>query len=717
MRVAASDGRLADLAHAVTDPVTGTRTVRSVVEAPTGDHYAVDANGRLEWLDPSRPDTAAIVGSAVVSRLPIAAIETLDLAPPPPGSVLWDASGISGHSLYGVGPDGVLHALPEGPVNPSKYRPDAVTPLLSIVQLARLPIGLPEGFDPAKAPPTTFAIERAFGRPEVTEPGALTFTVIFSEPVTGVTAESFRIAPATGLIGRLPVVTGTTGAGTTWRVAVDAAGATGIGNATIGIEVLPSGIANAAGVALASGIPTDHEERFRLARTVPVVLDIIRASGAPELIGASAVSNGATFTVVLSEPVTGIAPPSFAVVSGPGISGQTPFVTSVEGSGTNWTVRVALDGARGDYGADRGATIGLRVVPEGAPVTGSSGGRLTNPDVAYRNERFALDNVGPTYRVAYPGRVAGRPIGPGNLDLIVTPSEPLVGSPVIAIDRPGTDDLGPVPMGGARPLAFTYGVLVADGAARLDGTARVALSGSDVAGNVGTVVTEGETFVIDTGAPVVTSIVRTGGAAALTRGPAMAFTVTLSEPVTGVAIPTFAVDAGPGVTGTPPVIAAVSGRGDTWSVIVSAPGAIADAGTDATATIGLRVVPLGVPVSNARGTALIDPVVYGPNEKYRLDNVAPMFTLSVSGPAGAPHGIGDVTITARPNEPLAANPVVSVDQAGTEDAPTLATVGIGAYDATWTIRKATGTRPGVDAWVDGTARIGVSGTDLAGNVG
>ncbi|NBP52064.1 MAG: hypothetical protein EBU70_12985, partial [Actinobacteria bacterium] len=172
-----------------------------------------------------------------------------------------------------------------------------------------------------------------------------------------------------------------------------------------------------------------------------------------------------------------------------------------------------------------------------------------------------------------------------------------------------------------------------------------------------------------------------------------------------------------GVTGTPPVIAAVSGRGDTWSVIVSAPGAIADAGTDATATIGLRVVPLGVPVSNARGTALLDPVVYGPNEKYRLDNVAPIFTLSSSGPAGAPHGIGDVTITVRPNEPLSANPVVSVDQAGTEDAPTLATVGIGAYDATWTIRKATGTRPGVDAWVDGTARIGVLGTDLAGNVG
>jgi hypothetical protein len=717
VRVAASDGRLADLAHAITDPASGARVVRSVVEAPTGDHYAVDAAGLLEWLDPARPETPAIVSGAVISRLPMAAIETLDIAPPAPGTVLWDASGISGHALYGVGPDGVLHALPEGPVDPSKYRTDAVTPLLSIVQLARLPIGLPHGFDPATAPPTTFAIERAFGRPEVTEPGALTFTVIFSEPVTGVTAESFRIAPATGLVGRLPVVTGATGAGTTWRVAVDAAGATGIGNATIGIEVLPSGIANAAGVALASGIPTDHEERFRLARTVPVVLDIIRASGAPELIGASAVPNGATFTVVLSEPVTGIAPPSFAVVSGPAISGQTPFVTSVEGSGTNWTVRVALDGARGDYGADRGATIGLRVVPEGALVTGSSGGRLTSPDVAFRNERFALDTVGPTFRVAYPGRVAGRPIGPGNVDLIVTPSEPLAGSPVIAIDRPGTDDVGPVPMGSARPLTFTYGVLVADGAARLDGTARVALSGSDLAGNVGTVVTEGQSFVIDTGAPVVTAIVRTGGAAALTRGPAMAFTVTLSEPVTGVAVPTFAVDAGPGVTGTPPVIAAVSGRGDTWSVIVSAPGATADAGTDRAATIGLRVVPLGVPVSSGRGSALLDPVVYGPNERYRLDNVAPTFTLSVSGTAPGTHGIGDVTITARPNEPLSANPVVSVDQAGTADAPSLPTIGIGTYDATWTIRKATGTRPGVDAWVDGTARIGVLGTDLAGNVG
>ena len=721
VRVRSSDGRIADLAHAVTDRA-GTRVVRSVVEAPTGDHYAVDANGRLEWLDPSRPDTAAIVDMAVVSRLPIAAIETLDLAPPPPGTVLWDASGISGHSLYGVGSDGQLHALPEGPIDASQYRTDAIVPLLSIIQLARLPIGLPHGFDPAKAPPTTYAIERAFGAPELAEPGPLTFTVIFSEPVTGVDAAAFRIAPSTGLIGRLPVVTGAIGAGTTWRVSVDATGATGVGNATIGIEVLPAhGIANVAhGVALTSGIPTDHEERFRLARTVPVVTDIIRASGGAELIGATAVPAGATFTVMFSEPVTGIVPASFAVARGEGIAGATE-IASVEGFGTTWTVRVALDGARGDYGADRTATIGLRVVPEASVVTGSAGGRLVSPDVAYRNERFALDNVGPTFRVAYPGRVTGRPVGPGNLDLVVTPSEPLAGAPTIAIDRPGSELVGPDAMGNAQPLTFTYGVLVADGVARLDGTARVALAGTDVAGNPGTVVTEGGTFVIDTGAPVVTSIVRTGGVAALTRGPAMAFTVTLSEPVTGVSIPTFAVNAGAGVTGTPPVIAAVSGRGDTWSVIVSAPGAVADAGTDATATIGLRVVPLGVPVSNARGTALLDPVVYGPNERYRLDNVAPSFTLTMSG-GQAPHGIGDVTITARPNEPLSANPVVSVDQAGTADAPSLTTRGrggaLGPYDATWTIRKATGTRAtAIDEWVDGTVRAGVTGTDLAGNTG
>ena len=59
---------------------------------------------------------------------------------------------------------------------------------------------------------------------------------------------------------------------------------------------------------------------------------------------------------------------------------------------------------------------------------------------------------------------------------------------------------------------------------------------------------EGETFVIDTDAPVVTSIVRTGGAAALVNGGPIRFTVTFSEPVTGDVAGTFAVDAGRGVT-------------------------------------------------------------------------------------------------------------------------------------------------------------------------
>jgi len=380
-------------------------------------------------------------------------------------------------------------------------------------------------------------------------------------------------------------------------------------------------------------------------------------------------------------------------------------------------VVVDVAGTRGDAGSDRDATLGLRVVPERVAVTNRSGARLVSPDVAYRNERYSVDTEGPTFRVTYPGHGSGLPFGAGNMDLVVLPSEPLSGSPSIAIDRPGSGDVGPVALGTSLPLTFTYGVAVADGNSVLDGTARVALSGIDPAGNPGSVVTEGASFAIDTSAPVVTSIVRKDGVRALSPGPAIAFTVTLSEPVTCVAPPTFAVDAGGGVKGTPPLVAAVSGKGDTWSVVVSTAGAIADAGTDPTATVGLRVVPQGVAVSSARGATLTDPGVHGPNERYLLDNVAPTFALSVSGLPNAPHGIGDVTITAVPNEALSTNPVISVDQPGVDDAPVIATTGIGAYDATWTVRKSTGTRAGVDEWVDGTVRIGASGTDIAGNTG
>ena len=315
VRVTASGGRIADLGLALADTATGRDLVRSVVEAPTGDQYAVNGVGRLEWLDPANPATAGIVAGATVSRLPIAAIETLELAPPSPGTVLWDVTGISGHSLCGVGADGLLHALPEGPVDPTSYRTDKIVPLISIIQLARLPIGLPDGFGAAKAPPTVFAIERAYGAQAVAETDELTFTVVFSEPVTGVSRESFRIAP-----------------GTTWRVSVDATGATGTGIATIGNEVLATGITNAAGVALVSGVTTDHEERFRLARTVPVVLDITRTAGASELLGRDGVSKDVSFTVVLSEPVTGVAPPTFSVVTGQGLKGSRPVVKAVGGT-------------------------------------------------------------------------------------------------------------------------------------------------------------------------------------------------------------------------------------------------------------------------------------------------------------------------------------------------------------------------------------------------
>jgi hypothetical protein len=73
-------------------------------------------------------------------------------------------------------------------------------PLLSIIQLAASPLVSRKGFYRAKAPPSVFAIERAYGAPEVADADQLTFTVIFSEPVTGADKELFRIGTRYGIL-------------------------------------------------------------------------------------------------------------------------------------------------------------------------------------------------------------------------------------------------------------------------------------------------------------------------------------------------------------------------------------------------------------------------------------------------------------------------------------------------------------------------------------
>jgi len=172
-----------------------------------------------------------------------------------------------------------------------------------------------------RAAPTVVSI--VLGGPNPTNASSVTWTVTFSEPVTGATTSNFALV-VTGL-GGTPKVTAVSGSGTTWTVTAS----TGSGNGTLQLKLSSgSGIKDTAGNALGGTIPF-LGQTYTIDRTAPTVVSINTADPSP--------TSAATvhWTVVFSEPVTGVAASNFALVAS-GLTGTS--ITGVSGSGTTWAV-------------------------------------------------------------------------------------------------------------------------------------------------------------------------------------------------------------------------------------------------------------------------------------------------------------------------------------------------------------------------------------------
>ncbi len=192
-----------------------------------------------------------------------------------------------------------------------------------------------------------------------------------------------------------------------------------------------------------------------------------------------------------------------------------------------------------------------------------------------------------------------------------------------------------------------------------NGTRTLSATQQDAAGNIGTA--PPQTLIIDKAPPTVSSIVRAGASQLVNSGP-LAWTVTFSEPVSGLAPGNFILPAS-GLTGTPTISSVVAGGpvpSATWTVTVGMGGVN---GTNA-GSIGLNLTSAGS-VVDAVGNAMGAGTTTG--QTYSYDTTAPTVTGVSSPLANGSYGAGQVvpvtvtfgepvTVTGTPRLTLATGP-------------------------------------------------------------
>src|SRR6185312_2238591 len=120
--------------------------------------------------------------------------------------------------------------------------------------------------------PPTATITRAGSSPTNTA-GSLSWTVTFSESVTGVATSNFAVVSGGGL-GGSPAVTGVSGSGTAWTVTTSS----GSGSGTLGVNLTSAGsIQDAAGNAVTAPVTGAV---YTIDRTAPVLTITLPTSGA-----------------------------------------------------------------------------------------------------------------------------------------------------------------------------------------------------------------------------------------------------------------------------------------------------------------------------------------------------------------------------------------------------------------------------------------------------
>ena len=416
---------------------------------------------------------------------------------------------------------------------------------------------------PPDSSPTVSSIHPLCGESGCSYPTgpSISFSVSFSETVTGVTPDDFTLTMTGGISGAS--VTGVSGSGEEYTVAVD----TGSGNGTLRLDLIDDDSIRDAennplgGTGAGNGNFTKGETYIidKSTSSPPSVTSSLRAD--PDPTAADMVS----FTVAFSEAVSGVDPSDFSLTTTGGINGA--FVANISGSDNLYTVTVATGTGDG--------TLRLDLIDDdsiqdelGNPLGGAGAG----------NGNF---NTGETYTVTKsiptaPSVTSSMRVDPNptSADLVsfnVIFSEAVSGVDLSDFSLTTTGAVNGAFVANLSGSGNVYTVIVAtgsgDGGLRLDvldddtiiNAANIPLGGPG-AGNGN--FTTGEAYTLDKTAPIVTGSLRADPNP--TTAASVNFTVVFSEAVSGVDPSDFSLTSTGTLSGVS--ITAVNGSGYMYTV-------------------------------------------------------------------------------------------------------------------------------------------------------
>ena len=214
-------------------------------------------------------------------------------------------------------------------------------------------------------PPDVHSIALAGTNP--TAAPSVSWTVTFTEPVTGVTAANFQLV-ASGL-GGTPTITGVTPVSATSTATWIVTASTGSGSGTLGITMMNSTNVHDANSQAVTNLPFTGSV-YTIDRTAPALQSITRANQNPTA------QPTVSWTVAFSEAVFGVSKANFQLVAS-GLSGtQITQVSQAGGSGAAWTVTAFTGSGSGTLQLKMvnaaGITDAVGLAPTGIPLAGQS---------------------------------------------------------------------------------------------------------------------------------------------------------------------------------------------------------------------------------------------------------------------------------------------------------------------------------------------------------
>ena len=410
-----------------------------------------------------------------------------------------------------------------------------------------------------QTPPAVSSIVRANPAGPVTNASSVTYTVTFTENVTGVDPTDF-VATVAGGVSVTPTV-GVSGSGAVYSVTVSGVS----GNGTVRLDLVDDdSIQDSVGNPLGGAAPGDgslNGEVYTVDQLAPSVSSIQRTTPAGPVTNATTVS----YTVTFSENVTGVDAADFSL-SLSGVAATAPV--SVSGSGTTFVVTIG--------GINGNGTLELDLVDDdsivdvaGNPLGGTGAGNGN-----FLGEAYTIDQTAPAVVSLLRTTPAGPLTNASSVVYTLVFSKAVTGVDAsdFGLALSGVTTVPPVVvLGSGATYTVTISGISGSGTLGLDLVDDDSIQ--DQAGNAlggtggGNGNATGEVYTVDQTAPVVVSILRATPLGPLTNATSVVYAVTFSKPVSGV----DGADFNLALTGTVAAAPApvVSGSGSSYSVTVN----------------------------------------------------------------------------------------------------------------------------------------------------